>query len=93
MNVKQNAVAFLQGLGFDDVRPLQGPEVRMLVRGAIKTVRKCLKAKNMKFTLIEQSTVPSATVHKYFVIENRKVIGHLHLTAYVTHSVVELINV
>lgn len=94
MSVKAKAVSFLEALGFSDVRPVHGDAVRLVVRDAVKAVRKCLKNKRgAQFSLVEQNTTPNSTVQKYFVIEDRKIVGHMHVQSFVTHSVVELINI
>lgn len=90
--VKENAVKFLEAMGFKDVHPIMGDPVRMMVKGALKVSKKRLKAPGFKFSLIEQDSTKGATVQRYYVIKNRQILGQLHLSAYVTHSVVELIN-
>lgn len=91
-DVKIKAVAFLESMGFTDVHPIMGDSVRLMVRDALKVVRKKMRAKNLKFTLTAESSTPSARVQSFFVIENRKIIGRLNIEAYATHSIVELEN-
>lgn len=92
MNVKQKAVSFLESMGFTDVRPLMGDGVRLMVRDALKAVRKQMKAKNLKFVLREEETTRNARVQSFFVIENRQIIGRMKIEAYSTHSIIELEN-
>lgn len=92
MSIKQNAVQFLEALGFDDVRVVQGDSLRLIVRNTIKQVRKCLKSNNMKFTLAEQESTPKGVDQRYLVIQKRAVIGKIVVQCYATHSIIELIN-
>jgi hypothetical protein len=90
MSIKENAITFLESLGFTDVRPIQGDAVRMMVRGALRVMRKKLRASNMKFVQIEATTLPNSRVHKYFVVQNRQIIGELHLEHFSVHAIIEL---
>lgn len=92
MNVKQNAIAFLQSLGFEDVRPIQGPTLRLIVRTALKTAKKHLKAKNMRFTMIDENSTKNSKVQRYYVIQDRRILGRLNVEAFSTYSIIELID-
>jgi hypothetical protein len=90
MNIKEKAVKFLEALGFQDVRPIQGDPVRMMVRTGLKAVRKQLKASNMKFSACDVSTTPGGAVQEFLVIQNRQVIGRVKVESYAVHSIIEL---
>ncbi len=86
-------VQFLEAMGFNDVRPLKADGVELFVRDALKAARKKLRARNIQFKLVSEHTTNNSTVTEYCAIENRIVLGNVHMTSYSTHSIIKLTNI